>query len=316
MKKIKLLLILLLSFVLIGNICAEEIENTSNELVRSEENNYGVNKRWTIDSNNMSNVMETPYVDASLKIYDYANILSEEEEVKLRNLINEFMSDKKMDMVVLTVDMPYSVDSENEDYATDFYDYNDFGLDFEHYSGVLLYRNVYSEDPFFNIYTFGEGQLYYDYYRCEGMLDDIYPYFYKGYNYYQGIWTFIQECESYYNQGYDDTKYYLSPEGEMLEYPAKYKVPYFISVIIGGVSSALSVWGMAGKNKMVKKAVQADDYLNKSKITYSEKTDNLVNSITTHHIISDSSSSGGHGGGFSHSGSSGGFHGGGGGRHG
>ena len=42
---------------------------------RTEENHYGVNKKWNITDNNMSNVMSVPYVDASLKIYDYSNIM-------------------------------------------------------------------------------------------------------------------------------------------------------------------------------------------------------------------------------------------------
>ncbi len=52
-----------------------------------------------------------------------------------------------------------------------------FGLDDEYYSGVLLLRNTYESNPYFNIYTFGEAQLYFTYERLENVLDDIYPYF-------------------------------------------------------------------------------------------------------------------------------------------
>ena len=49
-----------------------------------------------------------------------------------------------MEIIILIDDLPYTSDSENEDYASDFYDYNDFGLDLDkNYSGVLLFRNTY-----------------------------------------------------------------------------------------------------------------------------------------------------------------------------
>ena len=57
-------------------------------------------------------------------------------------------------MVILTIDEKL-LDSEIEDYAADFYDYNDFGLNFPKYSGIILIINMNSFNRFFNIYTFG-----------------------------------------------------------------------------------------------------------------------------------------------------------------
>lgn len=59
-----------------------------------------------------------------------------------------------MDMVILTIDLPYD-DEQIEDYAADFYDYNDFGIDFDLYSGIIIVRNINSFNRYFNIYTFG-----------------------------------------------------------------------------------------------------------------------------------------------------------------
>ena len=327
MKNMNKILLIIMSFLLVTYTYAEEekIEeiDTSNEIVtttgtseRSEANNYGVNKEWTIDNSNLSNILNTPLVDASLKVYDYSNVLSDEEENKLRSLINEFTSKTNMEIVILTVDQQYSYDEQNEEIASDFYDYNDFGLNTKFHDGIILIRNTYEEDPFLNIYTFGEGQLYFDYDRCENILDTIFPYIKGGKDYFTGMKLFIEESTRYYNKGYDDTKYYLSEYGELLLYPEKYKVPYFWTVISGGVASVLSVLGLSKKNKMVMKATEANDYIDKSKTNFTVNNDTLVSSITTHHIITNDSSSGGSGGGFSHMGSSGGFHGGGGGRHG
>ena len=109
--------------------------------------------------------MQTPYIDSSLKIYDFAGILKEEEITELKTQIDTFKNLTNMEIVILTIDMPYSYDSKNEEVAADFYDYNDFGINTEQYDGVLFLRNNYSSDRYFNIYTFGEAQLYFDYYK-------------------------------------------------------------------------------------------------------------------------------------------------------
>ena len=272
--------------------------------------NYGVNKKWTIGENNLSNVLRTPYVDATKKIYDYANILTDEEEKQIYEEIGKYIEYTHMDMVILTIDMPYTYDSANEDYAADFYDYNDFGLDFEHYDGVLLLRNAYSEDPYFNVYTFGEAQLYYDFYRCESMLDKIYPYF-KGKDYLPGMKTFISEFTYYYSMGKALTDYYVDDMGYIHKL---YTVPWLFAVGGGLIVALITVIVMVKKNKMVKKATQANDYLTKDSVKYNVRSDILTGSITTHYRVQ--SSSGGGGGHSSHGGSSGGGHGGGGGRHG
>lgn len=314
MKKISLLLILIASFLFTNIVYAENSMHNSDGYERTEENKYGVNKRWTIDDQNKSNVLATPYVDPSLKIYDYGNILTEDEEKELKELIDNFIKQTNMDMVILTVDEPYSYDERNEEIAADFYDYNDFGINTKQYDGILLYRNIYESDPYYNIYTFGEGQLYFDYDRCESMLDDMWPYFKGGVSYITGMKKFIDESLSYYKSGYDE-RYYLDESGEFHVSKGGFNPPYGWSGISGIVVSILSVLGLAKKNKMVMKSNEANDYVNRSDVKYSVQNDKLVSSITTHHKIS-SDSGGSHGGGYSHSGSSGGFHGGGGGRHG
>jgi hypothetical protein len=80
-----------------------------------------------------------------------------------------------MDMVFVSINLPYTIDKQNEEFAADFYDYNDFGINFESYSGVLLLRNTYEQDPYFNVYMFGKAQLYYSFARSESMLDNMYP---------------------------------------------------------------------------------------------------------------------------------------------
>lgn len=310
MKKI---LTLILSFILLVN----PVFALPTGEDRANLPNYGVNKKWTIDSNNKTNVLRTPYVDATKKIYDYSNILTDEEEKEIFNKIGQFIEHTHMDMVIVTVNLPYTNDLENENWAADFYDYNDFGLDFEHYDGVLLLRNTYEADPYFNVYTFGEAQLYFDYYRCENMLDHIYPYF-KQKQYLPGINIFIEDFTNYYDMGKSLPDYYVDDMGYIHK---NFEMPVLPALGGGGIVALITILVMVKKNKMVKKSTEANDYLANDSIKYNVKSDTLTGSFTTHHTVHRDSGGygGGHSGGghfSSHSGSSGGGHGGGGGRHG
>ena len=285
---------------------------------RNERANLGVNKKWVIDYNKKNNVLNTPLVDASEKIYDFANILTDEEESKLFQLIQQFIKEAKMDLVIFTVDVPYGVDLNNEEYATDFYDYNDFGMDFEKYDGVLIFRNAYSSDPFYNIYTFGDAQLYFPFERCEEILDSIYPYF-STHNYMPGYERSIYMLEKFYRSGVPSQykHYYVDDMGYVQK---KYVYPIII-IPISMLFSGIIVAFFVGKNKMIKRATKADTYLDSKSIGFSERRDEFIRSHTTHYTMPSSSSGSSSGGGFSsggisRSGSSGGGHGGGGGRHG
>jgi uncharacterized membrane protein YgcG len=276
---------------------------------RVESKNWGVNKHWNLTSKNLDNVKKTPLVDSSLKIYDFADIISSEDEADMKKLIDEFVAKTKIDMVFVTIDMPYTVDSKNEDYAADFYDYNDFGLDFSHYSGIVLLRNNYSKDRYYDMYTFGDAQLYFDQTRYDDILDSIYDDFHSD-KYMSGFELFVKKCTNYYDRGYA-VKYqnsYVDDDGFIHN---TYHVPVFIC--LGGASliTIIVMAIMIGKNKMVRKATLAGAYLDKGSINYTVKTDQFLHSHTTHYTVSSSS-----GGGGGHVGSSGGGHSSGGGRHG
>ena len=282
---------------------------------RQQESNYGVNKKWKINDSNLSNVLRTPKVDASKKVYDYAGILSSDEEASIKSMIDNYIEHTKMDMVFVTVNMPYSYDDQNEDYAADFYDYNDFGLNYEHYSGVILYRNAYSADPYYGAYFFGEAQLYYGEYRENEVLDDIYADFKSG-NYVNGFRVFSSRLTSYYDSGKELDNYYIDDDGMLQREKEKFVPPIGSALIAASITTLIVMLILISKNKMVKKANKAADYLDKTSIQYHDRTDQFLTTVTTSRYNPPSSSSSGGGGGFSSSvGSSGGGHSGGG-RHG
>lgn len=321
MKRLFKYLILILLFVAVP-VNAYQVK----ECDRSDMENYGVNKKWQITTSNLKNVMDTHCIaDTKAKIYDFSDVLTKEEEDKLREEMNEFITKYKTDLVIVIDSLAYSYDSMNETYAADFYDYNDFGKDYPLYDGILLFRNTYELDPYYDMYTFGNAQLYFTQDRYDYILDGIYSDLHAG-NYYNGFSRYIKYVTRYYSEGKPGqaNNYYIDENGYAQEREWGFSdsettkaFPYGGMAIGSGIVTLIIVSIMAAKNKMVKKAVTANEYLVKSSINYTERRDDFVSSHTTSWTESDSSSGGGGGGGFhSSGGSSGGGHSSGGGRHG
>ena len=314
MKRLKYLFVFAFCLFFSFNVSALDIYSVdyskSNVKVieRNASNKWGVNKHWNINSGNLDNVKSVPYVDSSLKVYDFADILTDSEEKQIYNKIQNFIEHTNMNMVVVSIDMPYNYDSKNEEFAADFYDYNDFGLNFDKYSGILLLRNNYSSDRYYDMYTFGDAQLYFDQGRYDDILDSIYSDF-TGKKYLEGVNKFVSKCSSYYDRGLA-SKY----EHAYIDLDGFIQYDYYVPILpcLGGsiFITFIVMLIMVKKNKMVRKATTASEYLDKNSINYTEHLDQFTHSHTTHYTVSSSS------GGGSHGGSSGGGHSSGGGRHG
>lgn len=281
---------------------------------REELKNYGVNKKWNINTNNKDNILKTYAVDSNQKIYDFSNVLTDEEEQKLTERMHNFTEKYKIDIVILTDNYQYTKDSQNTTFATDFYDYNDFGINYEKYDGVMLFRNTYEQNPYFDAYSFGNAQLYFYDTRLSNTLDYIYDDIHNE-AYYSGFNKFIDKMEEYYNEG-KLTDYYVDESGFLQKQKtASYYLKMIgLSMIIALVITGIIIYTLIKKNKMVLKATKAPVYMNKEKSKITNVQDNFITSNTTSYVISsDTSSGGGH---SSSGGSSGGGFSSGGGRHG
>ena len=310
--------ILKIFIVLLISISTINVYASTNTYDRNTLENYGVNKNVLNIDSKLNHIMKTKKVDATEKIYDFSDILTDEEERLLKEKIDKFIEENNMDMVIVTDSFTYSYDRQNEEYADDFYDYNDFGLDLEHYSGVLLLRNTNPSDPYYHMSTSGNAQLYLSDSRINSILDNIY-YDIKSGNYYEGFSKWISYTDNYIKSGYPSTasNYYLDNYGNMHRVKPKYYPPIGIALLMGLAAAGTTVGIMISKNKMVKKAHQASEYLDNGSINITKREDTYLRSHTTSYTVSSSSGGGHHGGGGHsfHSGSSGFSHGGGG-RHG
>lgn len=303
MKKIfKILTVLLFCLCLNVNASTDTFD-------RETLPNYGVNKNWKITNENLDDVLNTYAVDASEKIYDFSSVLTEDEEKELKVVIDEFIKKYHTDVIILTDNIRYMSDYENEAFAANFYDYNDFGMDYNN-NGIVLFRNTYVNDPYYNIYTFGDAQLYLSYDRVEATLNHIYDYLHNK-NYLQGFTKFVNDLSLYYSEGIPKTmKDYEVDENGYLK--KKYVIPWFQGIGISIVLTALIMFILIKKNKMVAKATKANQYVNTRDSKITNRRDVFLSTSTRSYTINTNSG----GGSISSRGSSGGGHSSGSGRHG
>jgi len=131
--------------------------------------------------------------------------------------------------------------------------------------------------------------------------------------YKEGLETYTRYLQYYYEKGLskEASKYYVDDMGYLHK---KYKAPWLLAFILSLIITSIVTFLLIAKNKMIKKATEANDYLNKETVQITEEKDLFITTHTTSYVVNTSSSSGG---GFSSSGgSSGGGHSSGGGRHG
>lgn len=260
-----------------------------------------------ITSTVKSAALKTPKVDENEKIYDFAELLSNEEELSLYNDITEFISTYNMDMVVVTIDNNNKYDAKN--YADDFYDYNYFGKGTTR-DGILLLIDMDTREVW--ISTTGQAILIYNDSRIDNMLDYIAPKL-TSKNYIGSVDKFIYYSEYYASLGVpsNNQDYYIDEKGE-------YKKSNSIfanvdkAILFSSIITVVFIIIGVSKHRNVKKARKAKLYLVKDSLKISNKSDKFINSTTTKTRIESSSSSSGGGGSSTHHSSSGSSHGGGG----
>lgn len=260
----------------------------------------------------------TPSVDTSKKIYDYADLLTDEEESELFEKVDSFIDKYNMDLVLVTLDKnPYGVsDAYTEVYAQDFYDYNDFGKGSTH-DGLIILIDMDNRYPF--IVTTGSAIIMFDDNRIEKIHDYAYDYLADG-RYYAAFNAYVDKVTSYASDGVPSSNELLCVGIDGTIYKCKEKpkaVNWAISLIAASVLSFLPVLIHLRKYKGIKLATNANTYL--EKVEKGPNVDQFLTTFTSRIRRSHDDNSSGGGGKIGGStikfGSSGRSHGGGGGRH-
>lgn len=291
MKKIFVLLISLFLLVLPVYASTNTYSRTTTDLK--------VPKKIKYKSSMEHNVLLTPSVNANEKIYDFAELLTEEEEKQLYDKVKEFIANTNLDLAIVTINT--NVKDSTQEYADDFYDYNDFSID-----GLAFVIDM--QNRIFYISTAGKAMLYYDDYRIEYILSALDQEMYN-HEYFNACNTLISQLTEYYNNGFSDNADKYVVIGTQIYR----KTPYLLLSIIAVVSATIGTLILALRNKKIKLATNSNDYFDNKSFEITKDTKEFISSNTSRVYIppADSDGGGSSGGGF-HSGSSGSSHGGGG----
>ena len=231
--------------------------------------------------------LETPYVDTAVKVYDAAGLLSENEIAKLQKRIHQFINKHNVDMVVVTINHNNKVASNGniatENFAMDFYEYNDFGKGVqakEGYDGAILVIDM--ENRKFSMLDVGQPHDKYNVaaYNYQSYIDKMAPDL-TAKNYYSAINTFIDSYES--------------------DYEYEITFPWWKCSIFSLILGFILLCVEKGKYKNIRKATSAANYVKEGSFRLTVKRDTFVSTHTTKTYDPPQKSSGG----GSHGGSSG-----------
>ena len=122
------------------------------------------------------------------RVYDKADVLSDAEEEKLRELIAKYEPQIGCDIVLMTIEQPVEGSEAQQQYgyrytdwelnmrdiADDFFDYEGYGYDNVNYSGALILDNWYKGQGGTWLSTTGKVYEKFGDYEINQVLDEIY----------------------------------------------------------------------------------------------------------------------------------------------
>lgn len=269
MKKILLGLILLIpSFVLAKEItyCERTYENLN------------IDASIDINSINTEEVMNTPCVDESIKIYDFADILSDSEEEILYSNVHSYIEAYKGDLIIITIEENNTCLYEEGNnctniYANNFYKYNKFNKD-----GVVLLVDLKNKNNILNIYTYGNTTSIFNLKSINSIKSYSYKYFNSN-EYFNGFKDIIYTMSSYYNK---DLSFYNETKVTTVKETNKYFIFFIISFLISFVSGIIFMSLNYNKCKTRKNIISDKIYIKNNGIN---KVNDVL--ISENEIISD-----------------------------
>lgn len=289
-KKIKIVLGLAISLVIImfSNSYATSTYYSDEATYTDDSSTYNSN---TYTTNSQKAKANTPVVDATKKIYDYANLITKDEEEALYNKVQEFINKYDMDMAIVTINS--NPKSSSMAYADDFYDYNNFGKG-TNKTGLLFLIDMQNRNMW--ISTTGDAINIYTDSRINTILDYTYDKI-SNEDYNGCAEQFIDKASYFANKG-------LTGGSKVVT------VPKMIcnSLIFAGLVTIVFICIGLATHRKPKKKKEASNYITQP-LKLSNKLDTFLDKHVSKVKIETSSSSGGS---STHSGSSGTSHGGGG----
>lgn len=234
------------------------------------------------------------------RVFDEADVLTDEEEEKLRKLISETEPQIGCDIVLVTIDdSSLASDYAMMNYADDFYDEAMFGWD-EPWGDGALYLDNWGRDEYGDAYswfsTCGEVEYRYSTNMINNLIDDV--------------------CAKVNNDPYKAYETYIETLKRDMLTDMSIHLPWILAPIAGLIAAFIFI-GVNMPTKAGQVTTSKQTYVRNEDVKLLNREDTFLSKNVTHVKISTSSggSSGGGGGGGHHTSSGGHSHGGGGGRH-
>ena len=206
-----------------------------------------------------------PEVDEDKKIYDFADLFSEEEEEEIFDFIDDYIDEYDIDMVVVTID-ENDVGS-SEEYADDFFDYNDFGIG-KNRNGILYLIDMDNREIF--VSTSGNAIYRYNDDVVDLILDECYSDV-SIEEYGSSAISFVRLAERYYDK----------EEGR--------SVNWIATILISLAFPSIILYFMLSSYKKIRLATEADSYIKNDLTKYGMDVDNFISTSTNRVRIKDSS---------------------------
>lgn len=228
------------------------------------------------------------------RVYDYADVLTDEEESKLRRHIAKQEKKYHIDLVLVTISEDVESvgdwDTVMRNRADDFYDENNYGYNKVHGDGALLLDNWYENQEGSWFSTCGIVESHFGNDEIDKVLDAVY--------------NKVEENPYEAYKAYVDKTCELTAGEDIL-------IPWFGIVLVPIVVAFVYAMVHLGQ-KPAKDTAAPNQYIAGGKPAIQEQNDTFKHKYVTKHVISSSSDGGNSSGGGHHRSSGGVSHGGGG----
>lgn len=235
------------------------------------------------------------------RLVDLADLLSEEEESRILQKLNEISERQKIDLVIVTTD---SLEGKYaRDFADDYYDYHGYGMG-EDKDGVLLLVAMESRDWW--ISTTGFGSTAFTDRGIQYISEQFLPDLSEG-EYEKAFTLYAQWCDRFLTQAYSGEAYDV---GNMPKEGFSFGMWIGISILVGVAAAFISVSVMKNGMKSVQSVQGARNYVRGDGLKLDMAKDRFLYVHTSREKLPEPSQ----GGSSTHRSSSGTTHGGGGGK--
>lgn len=197
--------------------------------------------------------------DNTIKVYDYAQVLTEQQEINLKSSVNKYIENNNMDMVIVTV--KHYNNTYLNDYMNQFYNQNNFGIGTSK-DGVIIVLDLKNNEDI-GIKAFGLASTKYSDNYIKSILNKVN----KEKDYYNKLFNIIEFVDT--NITYVDNSFSYNNS-----------IDWLSIVIVSFIIPTIVIFIGVFKNKSVKKEECANYYIKSGGIVISTREDKFITTNT------------------------------------